>query len=109
MASREFSGLPPQRPPAPARRFICWIAPSPTPKGGPGFTLTIKGTGFVQDSVARWNGANRATTFVSSTRLTAAIPPGDIAAPGSALVTVFNPTLGGTTANPATFTIETPA
>ena len=41
-------------------------------------------------SVVRWNGQNRTTTFVSATQLTAAIPAADIAAAGSAPVTVRN-------------------
>ena len=54
-------------------------------------------------SVVSWNGANRTTTFVSATQLTAAIPAADIAAAGSASVTVQNP--GGAISNPLTFTI----
>ncbi|WP_029523728.1 IPT/TIG domain-containing protein, partial [Polaromonas glacialis] len=46
-------------------------------------------------SVVRWNGANRTTTFVSATRLTAAIPASDTATAGTAQVSVFNPTPGG--------------
>ena len=48
-------------------------------------------------SVVSWNGANRTTTFVSATQLTAAIPAADIAATGSASVTVQNP--GGAISN----------
>ena len=54
-------------------------------------------------SVVRWNGANRTTTFVSATQLTAAITAADIAAAGSASVTVLNP--GGAVSNALTFTI----
>ncbi|MGB9752066.1 IPT/TIG domain-containing protein, partial [Roseiflexus castenholzii] len=58
---------------------ITAISPSSAPAGGSGFTLTITGTNFVNGSVVRWNGNPRATTFVSSTQLTATIPAGDIA------------------------------
>ena len=54
-------------------------------------------------SVVRWNGANRPTTFVSDTQLTAAIPAADIAAAGSASVTVLNP--NAALSNALTFTI----
>ena len=54
-------------------------------------------------SVVRWNGADRPTTFVSATQLTAAIPAADIAVAGSASVTVRNP--GGAVSNALTFTI----
>ena len=73
--------------------------------GGPAFTLTVNGSNFVSGSVVRWNGANRTTTFVSATQLTAAIPAADIAAAGTASVTVQNPPPGGAVSNALTFTI----
>jgi hypothetical protein len=81
------------------------LTPSAAPAGGPAFTLTVSGTGFVGSSVVRWNGTNRTTTFVSPTQLTAAIATADIAAAGTAQVTVFNPTPGGGTSNAQAFTI----
>jgi hypothetical protein len=63
--------------------------------GGPGFTLTVNGSNFLPTSVVRVNGADRATTFVSSTQLRAAILAQDIALSGTALVTVFTPAPGG--------------
>ena len=86
---------------------ITAITPSTAVAGGPGFTLTITGTNFVSGSVVRWNGSDRTTTFVSGTQLTAAIPASDIAAAGTANVTVFNPAPGGGTSGAATFTIQT--
>ena len=46
--------------------------------------MTVNGTGFVASSVVRWNGADRVTTFVSSTQLRAAISAPDLATPGTA-------------------------
>jgi hypothetical protein len=77
--------------------------------GGPSFTLTVNGSGFVNSSVVRWNGSGRTTTFVSATQLTAAIPDTDIAALGTAQVTVFNPAPGGGTSNAQTFAISAAA
>jgi len=57
--------------------------------------------------VVRWNGAARATTFGSSSQLTAQITPADLASAGSALVTVFNPTPGGGTSSSLGFTMTT--
>jgi hypothetical protein len=82
------------------------LAPASATAGGPAFTLIVNGTNFVNGSVVRWNGANRTTTFVSATQLTAAIPATDIITAGTAQVTVFNPTPGGGTANAQTFTIN---
>jgi hypothetical protein len=73
--------------------------------GGAGFTLTVNGTGFVSGAVVRWNGADRATTFVSGTQLTAAIPAIDVATAGTTNVTVFNPAPGGGVSNALVFTI----
>jgi hypothetical protein len=88
---------------------ISSISPATTVAGSGGFTLTITGTNFVTNSVVRWNGSPRATTFVSSTRLEAAIPASDVATAGTANVTVFNPAPGGGESGAVTFTINNPA
>jgi hypothetical protein len=87
---------------------ISSINPTTATAGGPAFTLAIAGTNFVTGSVVRWNGADRPTTFGSSTQLTAAIPASDIAAPGTANITVSNPAPGGGVSTPATFAITNP-
>src|SRR5206468_12267326 len=81
------------------------IPPSTAAVGSGAFTLTVTGTNFVASSVVRWNASNRTTTFVSSTQLQAQILASDIAATGTAAVTVFNPTPGGGTSSSVTFTI----
>jgi RHS repeat-associated protein len=73
--------------------------------GGPAFTLTVTGTGFVSATTVQWNGSSRATTFANSTQLTAAILASDIATVGSAQVTVSSPAPGGGVSTAATFTI----
>ena len=96
------------------------VAPNPAPSigslepssigaGSGGFTLTVNGSNFISGSVVRWNGADRSTSFGSSNRLTASIPASDIAAGGSAVVTVVNPGPGGGSSNEAVFTINNPA
>ncbi len=81
------------------------ISPSGATVGGPAATLTVNGNNFVSSSTVNWNGAARATTFVSPTQLTATISATDIAATGMASVTVVNPAPGGGTSAAATFTI----
>jgi hypothetical protein len=79
-----------------------------------GFTLTVNGTNFTTDSKVNWtsaangsaNGAARATTYVSSTQLTAAILPSDAAFPGTAGVSVTAPS---GPSNTVAFTMTTPA
>ena len=78
------------------------ISPSTAQAGGPAFTLTVTGTGFVSGAAVNWNGAARPTTFLSATQLTAQVTAADIAAAGTAQVTVTTP--GGTSAA-LTFTI----
>ncbi|HZS03747.1 MAG TPA: hypothetical protein VFD58_02650 [Blastocatellia bacterium] len=84
------------------------LSPNTLPAGSAAFTLTVNGTDFIDGSIIRWNGANRRTTFVSATQLTAAIPAGDVLNPGTISVTVLTPAPGGGTSNTENFTI-TPA
>jgi hypothetical protein len=65
----------------------------------------VTGSGFVSASTVRWNGSSRTTTFVSATQLTAAIPASDLAAAGTAQVTVFTPAPGGGTSSARSFTV----
>jgi 6-phosphogluconolactonase len=70
--------------------------------------LVVGGQNFVANSVVRWNGADQPTTLDSNSEggiLTAQISASDIAAAGTAVVTVFNPGPGGGTSNSLTFTI----
>ena len=78
--------------PSPA---VTSLSPSSITFGSPAFTLTVSGNNFVAPSSVQWNGIPRTTTFVSSTQLTAAIPASDVAALGTANVSVSNPAPGG--------------
>jgi hypothetical protein len=73
--------------------------PTSVVPGGPGFTLTVKGTGFASGAVVNWNGGPRTTNFISASQLTASIVSSDIAAPGTASITVTNPPPGGGESN----------
>jgi VCBS repeat protein len=85
------------------------LLPTSVPPGGPGFALTVNGTGFVSGSVVNWNGQPRKTTFTSSSQLSAAISASDIATPGSAAITVKSPSPGGGRSNVVPFQITVPA
>jgi hypothetical protein len=78
----------------PAPSVIC-LNPISLVAGAPEFSLIVYGSSFVQSSVVRWNGSNRATTYVSSTEIHASIPASDIASEGTAAITVSNPAPGG--------------
>src|SRR5438876_3977050 len=86
------------------------ISPTCIAAGSADFILTVNGTKFVSTSTVNWNGAPLATSFVSSTQLTATVPASLVATAGTASVTVANPSPGGGTSNAQTFTIaNTPA
>ncbi|HEU5232586.1 MAG TPA: hypothetical protein VFU50_06975 [Terriglobales bacterium] len=91
--------------PAPS---LSTISPTTVTAGGSGFTLTVNGSNFVGGSVVRVNGANRSTTFISTTQLTASIPASDIAAAGNLSITVFNAAPGGGTSSAVTLAVSNP-
>lgn len=82
------------------------ISPSSAPAGSRALTITVTGTKFISSSVVRWGGSARTTTYVSSTILTAAILPSDLATAGTGTVTVYSPTPGGGTSGSLSFTIR---
>ena len=88
------------------------LAPATVTAGGSAFSLTVNGTGFVSSSQVNFNGSPRATTFTSSTVVSAAITAADIANAGSATITVTNSAPGGGTSTgsaASTLTINNPA
>jgi len=87
--------------------LVNWpLLPTAVAPAGTGFTLTVRGTGFVAGSVVRWNSGNRPTKFVSGSLLTAAIPATDISHASTASITVFNPSPGGGSSNVVFFQVR---
>jgi len=84
------------------------LVPSAVAPGGPDFTLTVNGTGFFSGATVNWNGTPLATTFVSSSQLTATVPAANIVTAGSTLITVSNPAPGGGKSGPTTFEVRIP-
>ncbi|MCK6545423.1 IPT/TIG domain-containing protein [Myxococcota bacterium] len=85
------------------------ITPNTGVVGGNGGTMTINGTGFVSSSRARWGSTNLTTTYVSPTRVTAAITATQLAVNGTYDIVVTNPVPGGGASAPRTFTLTSPA
>ena len=81
------------------------LVPGDKSPGSAAFTLTVNGTGFVSGATVNWNGSARTTIFVSSSQLTATINATDVAAAGTANVTVTNPAPGGGVSNVAHFEV----
>jgi trimeric autotransporter adhesin len=85
---------------------ISSLLPATAVAGGSGLTLTVDGSNFTPASEVNWNGGQRNTTYVSSTRLTAVIGLLDLQSSGTAVVTVVDPT--APTSNSLNFTIGAP-
>lgn len=90
----------------PAAPVISGINPVSANAGGGDFSLTVSGQNFYAgQSVVRWNGQPRTTTFISAERLVAFITAADIANSGSAAITVVNPVNLGGASGATSFTI----
>ena len=85
------------------------LSPTSVPVGSATTNLTVTGSGFASTSQVQWNGIALATTFVSATSLTAAVPATNLAAAGTASITVVNPTPGGGSSSALSFNITNPA
>jgi len=83
------------------------LAPASILAGSGDTTLTVDGSNFVDGAQVYWNGAARATTFVSAAQLTAVIPAADLASVSANAVTAVNPNSGGTPSNALTVNVHT--
>lgn len=81
------------------------LTPGAALEGSAELTLTVWGRNFGRESIVRWNGQERATTFVRGIELRATIHAYDLAAAGTGSVTVENPAPGGGSSSPTSFTI----
>lgn len=78
---------------------ISGLSPNAVTEGSDGFPLTVTGSNFVYGSVVKFNGVQKATTYVSATELKADISAEDIISAGEFDVTVFSPIMNGKTSN----------
>jgi hypothetical protein len=105
--SRSMLFLVRQPNPAPA---VMGLSPAQAMAGDEAFGLTVIGSGFVQGSTVLWNGEARATGFINEAMLTATVRAADVAAAGTAFVSVVSPAPGGGQSPSAgVFTIVNPA
>ncbi len=80
------------------------ISPTSTTAFLPAFTLIVNGTNFSPTSQVLWNGSSLAITSQTPTQLQATVPATGCVVGGMDTVSVFNPTPGGGSSNPQTFT-----
>ena len=85
------------------------ISPASAPLGTSEVTLTVAGTNFTANSIVEWNGVPLASTFVSSTELTARVPGTDLGVPGATPVTVVASANDSSGSPPIDFTVQPPA
>ena len=88
------------------------ISPTSANSGDAGFTLALTGSGFFSGAGVQFVnsstffGSALTTTFVSSTKLTAAVPASAIVLPGPFAVSVNNPTPNFGVSNSLPFTVN---
>lgn len=70
---------------------ITVASPTPVDAGGPAFTVTVAGSGFVSGSIVNWAGTPLTTTYLSGSTLLANVPASSIAVSGKYMLTVTNP------------------
>src|SRR6202048_3496702 len=95
--------------------LVSFLSPSNIGAGNQDFTLTVNGRGFVAQTYVTWNGTKLNTTVtLDSTKtivlsVTAVVPAGLVAKPGTATVITQNPFSGAGNnglSNPVTFVIN---
>lgn len=84
------------------------VSPATVNAGGPAYSMQLTGNGFTSASTVLINGNPRATTYISSTSLTAQVLASDIATNGQLNVQVSTPAPGGGTSNSVIVPIEAP-
>ncbi len=67
--------------------------------------VNVFGADFTAQSVIRYNGSDRATTFVNSAQLMTTLQPADFASAADNKITVFTPGPGGGTSAEQSFTV----
>lgn len=70
--------------------------------------ITIHGAGFSEKSVAKWDGTDRPTAYMSPSRLQIKLHANDMAHAGEHLITVENPAPGGGVSHPEIFKVVAP-
>lgn len=91
--------LPQARAANPVPLIVQPLGPASVHPGAAGFTLHVRGDGFVTSSVVNWNGSPLVSAFVNSREITAAVPASNVAAAGTAAITVVNPAPKGGPSN----------
>jgi len=84
---------------------VASISPSGIRAGASETVITVTGAGFNSNSTVELDGTQLATTYESSTTLTATVPSANLAAMGWGRISVLNPTPGGGSSNAVPLTV----
>ena len=87
---------------------ISTLLPSSKTAGDAAFVLAVNGTNFNSSSKVRLGGADRPTTFVNATQVTAQLTAADVQTAGIFAITVINPAPGGGSTTAVDFIVNNP-
>jgi hypothetical protein len=102
------SGPSSSPPPPPPGITVGVLVPNYAVAGGGAFSFFVNGSGFTTSSVVQWNGTPVPTTLGTNAILTASISGSLIATPGTATITVKDPS-SGAMSNAEPFGVASPA
>ena len=77
--------------------------------GSQSLTLTVSGSGFLSTSVVQVGGIAEATTYVSSTQLTATVPAAQLASAAQLTVVVVNGSVNSGSGTPVNLEVDNPS
>lgn len=99
------SSTPPSTPPSTpsAAPTVSSIAPATVLAGSAATTITVTGTGFTSSTVIELAGLSEATTYGSSTQVTAVLPASQLAAAATAAILASN---GGTSVSTGSTSLQ---
>src|SRR5258708_27672513 len=87
---------------------IATVSPASLTAGAGAVDITLTGMNFAANSIARWNGVDRATTFAGATSLKATLSGSDMSKAGRNTLLVLNPVAGGGLSNAVNVEIGPP-
>ena len=88
---------------------VTGLSPAQAIVGSGPLSITVIGSGFAPGATVLWNGEDRTTGYLNESMLAATVRAGDLAAAGTAYVSVLNPAPGGGQSSSArVFTILNP-
>jgi endo-1,4-beta-xylanase len=85
---------------------ISGFSPAYSSAGSPAFILTVNGSAFLPNSTVYWGSTALATTYVSSSQLTAQVTASQIAKEGITAITVQTPAPGGGVSSALQFEVD---